>query len=133
MNRSERAGFSLIELLIVIAMIGILVGLALPQYKHAIMKSREVVLKENLFQIRKIINQYYMDKMKYPDSLQALVDEEYFHALPLDPITGSAKTWVEIRDILTADDIYAGISPGIKDVTSGSNEKSLDSTAYNTW
>jgi general secretion pathway protein G len=133
MNRSERAGFSLIELLIVIAMIGILVGLAIPQYKHAIMKSREVVLKENLFQIRKIINQYYTDKMKYPDSMQALVDEEYFHALPLDPITGSAETWVEIWDTLTADDIYAGISPGIRDVTSGSNEKSLDGTAYNTW
>ncbi len=133
MNRSKRAGFSLIELLIVIAMIGILVGLALPQYKHAIMKSRETVLKENLFQIRKIINQYYTDKMKYPDSLQALVDEEYFHALPLDPITGSAETWVEIRDTLTADDIYSGISPGIRDVTSGSNEKSLDGTAYNTW
>jgi general secretion pathway protein G len=133
MNRSERAGFTLIELLIVITMIGILVGLALPQYKHAIIKSREAVLKENLFQIRKIINQYYTDKMKYPDSLQALVDEEYFHALPLDPITGSAETWVEILDTLTADDIYAGISPGIRDVTSGSNEKSLDGTAYNTW
>jgi len=133
MDRQEKAGFTLIELLIVITLIGILVGLGLPQYKHAIVKSREAVLKENLFQIRKLINQYYTDKIKYPDSLQALVDEEYFHAIPLDPITGSTETWVEIRDILTADDIFSGISPGVKDVTSGSQDKSLNGTAYNTW
>ncbi len=130
---SKNQGFTLIELLIVISIISILVGLAIPQYKHALIKSKEAVLKENLFQLRTLINQYFTDKMKYPDSLQALVDEGYLHNLPQDPMTGSTESWVEIRETLNPEDIYAGKTPGIEDVSSGSEETSLEGTPYNTW
>ncbi|MBM3297416.1 MAG: type II secretion system protein [Candidatus Aminicenantes bacterium] len=129
----KRPGFTLIELIIVFALIGILVGLGLPQYKNATRKAREAVLKENLFQLRKLIDQYYSDKEKRPASLQALVDEGYLRAVPVDPFTKSASTWREIPEELTEDDILRGAIQGIVDVHSGSQEKGLDGTLYNTW
>lgn len=126
-------GFTLIEIIIVFTLIGILVGLGLPQYKYTTKRAREATLKENLFQIRKLINQYYTDKGKYPYSLQSLVDDEYLMKIPVDSITRSAETWVEIRETLSEDDLYLGLEPGIADITSGSKEKSLDGTFYNTW
>ena len=81
-------GFTLIEMIIVFTLIGILVGLALPQYQTAARRAREAVLKEDLFQFRKLIDQYYQDKGKYPASLQTLVDENYLRAIPVDPMTG---------------------------------------------
>lgn len=128
-----RRGFTLIEIIIVFTLIGILVGLGLPQYKYATKRAREAVLKENLFQMRKLINQYYVDKGQYPPSLQALVDEEYLKRIPVDPMTRSSETWVEVRETLTDEEIMTGVEPGVIDVLSGSEEKSLDGTAYNTW
>ncbi|MFQ6107974.1 MAG: type II secretion system protein [Candidatus Aminicenantales bacterium] len=128
-----RRGFTLIEIIIVFTLIGILVGLGLPQYKYATKRAREAVLKENLFQMRKLINQYYVDKGQYPPSLQALVDEEYLKRIPVDPMTRSSETWVEVRETLTDEEIMTGVEPGVTDVLSGSEEKSLDGTAYNTW
>lgn len=129
----KRKGFTLIELMIVFALIGILVGLGLPQYRNALRKGREAVLKENLFQMRKLINQYYTDQWKYPSSLQVLVDEAYLMKIPIDPITKSSETWVEVYDTLTEDDLITGVEPGVIDVLSGSDEKALDGTPYNTW
>jgi general secretion pathway protein G len=126
-------GFTLIEIIIVFTLIGILVGLGLPQYKYATKRAREAVLKENLFQLRKLINQYHVDKGKYPPSLQALVEEEYLRKIPVDPMTKSSETWVEVRETLTDEEILAGTEPGVADVLSGSEEKSLDGTSYNTW
>ncbi len=128
-----RSGFTLIELIIVFALIGILVGLALPQYKTSLKKAREAVLKEDLFILRKLIQQYHTDKGKYPPSLQALVDEGYLRQIPVDPMTKSAETWVEIRETPSYEELLPGVEFGIIDVHSGSREKALDGTTYDTW
>lgn len=132
-HKNRNSGFTLIEMLIVFALIGILVGLGLPQYKYATKRAREAVLKENLFQMRTLIDQYYADKGKYPYSLQALVDEKYLRAIPRDPITGSSETWIEMPEILSEEDLILAVEPGISDVLSGSEMKSLDGTLYSTW
>lgn len=126
-------GFTLIELIIVITLIGILVGLGLPQFKNATKRAREAALKENLFTLRKLINQYLVDKGNYPQSLQTLVDEEYLYRIPDDPMTKSTDTWVEIPQVMTMEEMAAGTMPGIMDVQSGSDGISTEGTAYNTW
>ncbi|MCP2519303.1 type II secretion system GspH family protein [SCandidatus Aminicenantes bacterium Aminicenantia_JdfR_composite] len=131
MKRSNR-GFTLAELLIVMVLIGILASIAIPQFKHATLKAKEAVLKENLYVLRKVIDDYYSDKGKYPPSLEALVEEGYLRRIPIDPITGSDKTWVVIREPLTEENMYQE-ELGIIDVKSGSKEISLDGTPYNTW
>jgi general secretion pathway protein G len=128
-----RPGFTLIELIIVFTLIGILVGLGLPQYKHAARKARESVLKENLYQMRKLIDHYYTDKEKRPPSLQTLVDDGYLRAIPVDPFTKSSATWREVREELSEDLMAAGGEAGIVDVRSGSEEKGLDGTPYSSW
>jgi general secretion pathway protein G len=128
-----RRGFTLIEIIIVFALIGILVGLALPQYQHSRRKAQETVLKEDLFQMRKLIDQYYTDKGKYPATLRTLVEENYLRTLPIDPTTGSADTWQEIKDQPSYEDMVPGEEYGIVDVRSGSQAKALDGTTYDTW
>ncbi len=131
---TKEKGFTLIEIIIVFTLIGILVGLGLPQYTTSVKRAREVILKEDLFQMRKLINQYYTDKAKYPVSLQTLVDEQYLRSIPIDPITKSSQTWVEVQQTLTDDELMSfDIEIGIVDILSGSNEKALDGTLYNTW
>jgi general secretion pathway protein G len=132
-SKSKEEGFTLIELIIVITLIGILVGLGLPQFKNATKRARETVLKENLFQMRKLINQYLVDKGKYPQALYTLVEEEYLFRIPIDPITRSADTWIEIPQVMTMEEMAAGTMPGIMNVQSSSDEISTDGTAYNTW
>jgi len=133
--RSGRnGGFTLIEMVIVFALIGILVGLGLPQYKYSLVKAREAVLRENLFQIRKQIDLYYQDKGKYPASLQALVQDGYLRSLPVDPVTKSPTTWEEVRETLPPDEYVMPETLGVVDVKSGSDQKSpIDGTVYNTW
>jgi len=131
--RQVQGGFTLIEIIIVFTLIGILVGLGLPQYKTSIKRAREAVLKEDLFILRKLIDQYYNDKGKYPASLQTLVEEGYLRKIPVDPMTNSAETWVEIREIPSYEEMTPGQEYGIIDVQSGSAEKSLAGTPYNTW
>jgi len=134
-NRSQK-GFTLIELIIVFTLIGILVGLALPQYQTGTRRAREAVLKENLYILRSLINQYYTDKMKYPATLQTLVDDGYLRDIPMDPITKSSQTWIEIPEILNPEDLLSGIEiPGIVDVQSGagSERTATDGTFFNTW
>ena len=127
-------GFTLIELIIVFTLIGILVGLALPQYQTGTRRAREAVLKENLYVLRTLINQYYTDKMKYPASLQTLVDEGYLRKIPIDPITNAAETWIEVPEILNPDDMLSGMEiPGIVDVHSGSERTAMDGTIFSTW
>jgi general secretion pathway protein G len=133
-TRTGEPGFTLIEIIIVLSIIGLLVGLALPNYKSATVKARETVLKENLFILRKLIDQYAQDKGKYPASLQALVQDSYLRSIPVDPVTHLSTTWVEIRELPSPEDPLLNEIPGVIDVKSGSEEKSpLDGTPYNTW
>ncbi len=133
MNNQRQKGFTLIEMIIVFALLGILVGLGLPQYTNATKRAREAVLKEDLFLMRKLIGQYYIDKGKYPASLQTLVDEGYLFKIPVDPITKTTDSWFEVMEVLSEEDLVAGIPPGISDVRSGASETALDGTLYSTW
>lgn len=133
MNNRRQNGFTLIEVIIVFALIGILVGLGLPQYTNATKRAREAVLKEDLFLMRKLIGLYYLDKGQFPASLQALVDDGYLFKVPVDPITKTADSWIEVMEVLSEEDLVAGVQPGISDVKSGSNETALDGTLYSTW
>lgn len=130
---SHSQGFTLLELIIVLTIIGILVGLGIPQYTYSVKRAREAVLKEDLFQMRKLINQYYTDKKEYPPSLQALVEEDYLKRIPVDPITQSSETWEVVRQTLTPEEMTAGTQPGVVDVYSGSKEISTKGIPYNTW
>lgn len=133
-TRTGERGFTLIEIIIVLSIIGLLVGLGLPTYKSATVKAREAVLKENLFILRKLIDQYAQDKGKYPASLQALVQDSYIRAIPIDPVTHQATTWVEVRELPSPEDPMLAEIPGVIDVKSGSELKSpIDGTPYNTW
>ena len=133
-DKHSTKGFTLIELIIVFTLIGILVGLALPQYQTGTRRARESVLKENLYVLRTLINQYYTDKMKYPASLQTLVDEGYLRDIPIDPNTNATNTWIEIPEILNPEDMLSGMEiPGIVDVRSGSERTAMDGTIFSTW
>jgi general secretion pathway protein G len=127
-------GFTLIEIIIVLGIIGLLVSIALPNYKSANIKAREAVLKEKLFILRKLLDQYAQDKGKYPPSLQTLVQESYIRSIPVDPMTQLATTWVEVRELPSPEDPMLTEIPGVIDVKSGSENKSpLDGSPYNTW
>jgi general secretion pathway protein G len=133
-TRTGEPGFTLIELIIVLSIIGLLVGLGLPQYKSATVKAREAVLKENLFILRRLIDQYAQDKGKYPASLQDLVQDSYLRTIPVDPVTRLATTWVEVHELPSPEEPMLTEMPGVIDVKSGSEAKSpLDGSPYNTW
>jgi general secretion pathway protein G len=110
--------------------ISILAGIALPQYKNAILQSKEAVLRENLYRFRDVIDQYQADKGKYPPSLEALVEEGYLRKIPADPITGTADWEVVLEEL---DPANPGEAPGIYDVKSASSALSLAGTPYNEW
>ncbi len=126
-------GFTLIELLVVMALIGIIASIALPQFKGTTKRAREVVLKENLYQLRRVIDQFYVDKKRYPKSLQELVDEGYLRTIPEDPITRSKNTWVLIREEPKENEFLLEEERGIIDVKSGSDRISSEGTPYSSW
>ena len=133
---SRRAGYVLIILTFAafLLAIGLLVGLGMPTYRSARIKAEEAVLKENLFILRKLIDQYAQDKGKYPASLQTLVQESYLRSIPVDPMTRDSATWVEVRELPSPEDPMLNEIPGVIDVKSGSEDKSpLDGSPYNTW
>jgi general secretion pathway protein G len=128
---SKFAGFTLIELIIVIAIISILASIAAANYQHSVWRAREAVLRNDLFTLRSSIDQYTLDKQKAPQSLQDLATAGYIKSIPKDPITNSTDTWVtEEEDSLMAIDQTA---PGIVDVHSGSSTVSTEGSPYNTW
>ena len=124
-------GFTLIELLIVITLIVVLAGVGMPVYQNSVRRSREAVLKEDLFRMRDVISQYYADKNKWPASLQDLVSEGYLRQVPEDPFTDSAETWVTVP--AEPDPSNPAAEPGIEDVKSGADGTALDGSRYADW
>jgi general secretion pathway protein G len=124
------SGFTLIELMIVITIILILLGMAATNYVKAVRNAREAVLKDDLQELRKAIDNYTLDKQAAPQSLDDLVQQKYLHSVPMDPMTRHAD-WVPVFDnvVLTPDQN----SSGMTDVHSNSGETALDGTLYNTW
>ncbi len=127
----KESGFTLIELLVVIAIIGILAALAVGQFRQTPVKAKEAALKEDLFTLRDVIDQYFADKGKYPESLQALVDDGYIRKIPLDPFTNTDQTWsVEHAEASDEDPNGGG---GVIDVHSGADGTALDGSRYSEW
>ena len=124
-------GFTLIELMIVMTVITVIISLAVPMYRKAIVRAKESVLRNNLFTLRTLIDEYTFDKQKAPQTLEDLVREGYLRQVPLDPITNSNQTWRIIMEDATAS--VNQTEPGIFDVRSGSDQTSLEGTPYSEW
>jgi general secretion pathway protein G len=138
-QRRAEQGFTLLELIIVIAVIGILAAIAMPALKNVPTRANEAVLKTNLHTIRDVIDQHYGDKGKYPTSLEQLVEAGYLKKVPMDPITKRNDTWALTYEETDPDnpgpetDQNEDGQPGITDVHSGAPGNSLDGTPYSEW
>ena len=128
--KRSNSGFTLIELLIVVAIAAILVTLAVPSFQKSSLKAKEAALKQNLFTVRSIIDQFYADRGSYPASLEELVTEQYIRSIPVDPFTKSSTTWEEILEEKDEEDDSPA---GIFDIHSGSDLTALDGTHYKEW
>jgi general secretion pathway protein G len=124
------AGFTLLEMMIVIVIMGILMSIALPIYNQSLVRSREAVLRQDLFTLRSLISQYTLDKQKAPQSLDDLVQGGYIKVIPKDPMTNESNWEVVQEDTLLSVDQQ---DPGISDVHSASNAMATDGTAYSSW
>lgn len=139
LGRRNQRGFTLLELIIVVAIIGILATIAMPNLKDMPRRANESVLKTNLRTIRDVIDQYYGDQGHYPESLDVLVEKKYFRIVPYDPMTKSNKSWVlvfeepDLEEPPAETDLPEGGEPGIIDVHSGSERLALNGTPYADW
>ena len=131
MRTSNQNGFSLVEVLVVIAVIGILAAFAIPAYVSNIRNAKEAVLKEDLHVLRQAIDSYTVDKQKAPQSLDDLVQAGYLKSMPIDPFTKRSDTWMPVQEdtMMSLDQTESGID----DVHSGSQETALNGTSYSTW
>ena len=122
--RGEEAGFTLVELMVVVTIAAILVTLAQPSFQRSIVRAREAALKQSLYTVRDVIDQFRADRGEYPQTLAELTEADYLRRLPVDPFTKSDATWQEILDDMDG---------GIFDIHSGSHLVALDGTPYNHW
>ena len=128
--RNGKKGFTLLELMIVVSIVGILVSLAIPQFQQSAMKAKETALKQNLFTLRAVLDQLYADRGDYPETLESLVEEKYLRSIPMDPLTKSSTSWTEIyEEQEDGDDSPAGVY----DIKSGSDAVAQDGTPYKDW
>jgi general secretion pathway protein G len=130
-RRAGEDGFTMIELMVVVTLVIVLASIGMAQYRNGVIRAQEATLKEDLFRMRDVIDQYYADKQKHPDSLEALVTEGYLRAIPKDPFTGSADTWQIIQ--AEPDPANPTADLGIFDVKSGSERTALDGSKYSVW
>src|SRR5437016_3446725 len=126
----QSAGFTLLEMMMVIFIIMILASVAMPVYNQAVVQARESVLRSNLGSLRSVISQYTLDKQKAPQSLDDLVTAGYLRQIPMDPMTRQTNWEVVQEDLLMAVDQQ---EPGISDVHSASSGTASDGTTYSTW
>lgn len=130
-DRRRAHGFSLLELIVVMAVLGILVAYALPAYQDSVLRAREAVLKEDLQRMRDSFEQYLTDKGTYPEALDDLVRDGYLRSLPVDPLTGSDETWeTEVAPWMMVDQ---GQPAGIWNVFSGADGDGLNGVPYKEW
>jgi general secretion pathway protein G len=129
-------GFTLIELIVVVAIIGILATIAVPAMRTAPQRAREAALKEDLFTMRSCLDQFHADRGRYPTSLEELVSMGYLRSVPVDPVTRSKDTWVAVYEEVSTDQEdqrQQESGPGILDIRSGSDQVALDGTRYADW
>ena len=130
-RKNSQRGFTLIELLIVMSVIGILASIVVPNYQRHLIKAREAVLMEDLYQMRRAIDAYFADHISYPDSLDDLVANKYIRDIPRDPFTQTSDTWEEIPPTPTLEGEIA--EGGLEDVHSGSDLVGLNGIPYRDW
>jgi general secretion pathway protein G len=130
-RHARSGGFTLIEVLIVMALIVILASTGLALYTNSVTRTKEAVLREDLFRMRDAISQYYADRNNYPATLQSLVDDKYLRSVPVDPFTDSSDTWQVVMSDPDPSNPTAEI--GVFDVKSGSDRTALDGSPYNDW
>jgi general secretion pathway protein G len=130
-RRISDRGFTLIEVLIVVTLVVVLASMGMVQYQNSVQRTREAVLKEDLFRMREAIDQYYADKNSYPSGLQDLVSSGYMREIPEDPMTRSRETWQTTP--AEPDPNNPTAIGGIYDVKSGSELTALDGTKYSDW
>jgi len=129
--RARDQGFTLIELMVVMSIIVILAGIAVAIYGNSVTRSKEAVLRTDLFHMRDAIDQYYADKNKYPSDLQALVADKYIRAIPQDPFTNSTETWQTVMSDPQPGNPSAEV--GVFDVKSGAEATAIDGSRYADW
>lgn len=130
-TKVRQTGFTLIELLIVMTIIGILASIVVPSYQRNLIKAREAVLMEDLYQMRRAIDAYFADHISYPESLEDLVVSKYLRDIPRDPFTQSSETWEEVPPTPTIEGEIA--EGGLEDVHSGSDRIGLNGIPYRDW
>ena len=131
MRSGKRAGFTIIELMVCMAIVLVVISVAVPLYQKSIIRARESVLRQNLTSMRLVIDEYTYDKQKAPQQLEDLVREGYLRQMPMDPIAGNSTSWKVIMEDASASASQS--EPGIFDVRSSSEKTSLEGTPYSDW
>jgi len=130
-TRSGKAGFTIIELMVVMAIVLVILSVAVPLYNKSVIRARETVLHQNLATMRAVIDEYTYDKQKAPQNLEDIVREGYLRQVPMDPMAGNNTSWKIIMEEAAASVSQA--EPGIFDLRSSSEKVSLEGTKYSEW